>query len=289
MTELVLHQRTQDDVQGFLQQPSHNLLLIGAAGSGKATVARYIITNVLDLPDDKLATHPYYLHVSPEKNTISIESVRKLQDFVRLRTTGDKQFRRAIFIEDAHTLTTEAQNAFLKLLEEPPADTVIVLTAQGNDSLLPTILSRVPKIVIKTPSRESLTQYFSDQGYGSDDITRSFFVSRGQAGLLYRLLQQDAKDESLQYIDDAKAFLQAKTFERLVLIDQFTKQKKDIPTFLWALQRVADAALHQAAARQANPQVQHWQKILRAVIDTQDSLSANPQPKLLLTNLSLQC
>lgn len=289
MNDLVLHPRTKEELQAFIAHPGHNLLLIGPEGSGKSTAAHLLIATVLDVPTDKLYSHPYFVSIEPQKNSISIDAVRKLQDFTRLKTTGTKQLRRAILIQDAHALTTEAQNAFLKLLEEPPADTLIVLTAQGNDSLLPTILSRVPKIIIKTPSQADSAEYFAQKGYAQPDITRSYFISRGQAGLLYRLLQQNGEDQTLHYIDDAKKFLQAKPFERLVLVDQLNKQKVDLGTFLWALQRVADAALKQSAAKQSGVQVRHWQKVLRAVIDTQDGLSANPNAKLLLTNLSLQC
>lgn len=287
--ELVLHPSTRTAVEGFLQSPGHSLLLIGPESSGKATLASMIAAEALGLPAEKLASYPYFMHLAPQKSSISIEDIRSLQDFVRLKTTGTSLLRRAIIVENAHTLTTEAQNAFLKLLEEPPADTIIILTAQGNDSLLPTITSRAPKIAVKTPAQQELITFFKNLGFEQTEITKAYFISRGQVGLLYKLLQKDQADERLQYIGQAKQFLQAKHFERLVIVDQLTKQKRDVAQFLWALQRVADAALHQAAAKNASPQVKHWAKSLEAIIQAQDSLQANPQAKLLLTNLSLQC
>lgn len=287
--ELVLHPSTRQAVEAFVQSPGHSLLLVGAKGGGKATLALFVAAQALDLPAEKLAAHPYFLHIAPQKNSISIDDIRQLQDFVRLKTTGTQPLRRAIVVENAHTLTIEAQNAFLKLLEEPPADTLIILTAQGNDSLLPTITSRAPKIAVKTPAQHDLIQFFNKLGFDQVEVTKAYFISRGQAGLLYKLLQKDQADERLQYIDQAKRFLQSKQFERLVLIDQFTKQKQDVAQFLWALQRVADAALRQAADKNVSAQVKHWTKTLEAIIQAQDNLAANPQTKLLLTNLSLQC
>ncbi len=287
-TELVLHERTRQDVAGFARQPSHSLLLIGPAGSGKPTLARSLIAAILDLPAEKLSTHPYFLHISPEKNSISIDAIRQAQAFVRLRTTGTKPFRRAVLVEDAHLLTTEAQNAFLKLLEEPPEDTVIILTAEGHSSLLPTIVSRTPKITVKTPAQPAIAGHFEQAGFANADITKSYHVSRGRPGLMHNLLQTEADNQRLEYIEDAKRLLQADSFNRLILIDQFTKQKKDLSQLLWALQRVSDAALRQAAQKAATAQVTRWQKDLKAILAAQDSLSANPQPKLLLTNLSLQ-
>lgn len=289
ISDLVLHERTRQAIEEFAANPGHSLLLIGAEGSGKAAIAQAVVAEILGIQPKKLRSYPYFLLVQSDKNSISIESIRQLQDFVRLKTTGSQTLRRAIIVEDAHKLTTEAQNAFLKLLEEPPADTVIVLTAQGNDSLLPTITSRAPKIAIKTPPQKRATDHFTEQGFSQTEVTKAYFISRGQAGLLHALLQKNSDDEKLQYIDEAKQFLQSKSFERLVFVDQFTKKKRDVAQFLWALQRVSDAALHGAAQKNNDKQVQHWQKSLAAIIEAQDSLKANPQAKLLLTNLSLQC
>ncbi|MPN36464.1 hypothetical protein SDC9_183973 [bioreactor metagenome] len=50
--------------------------------------------------------------------------------------------RQVVIIHEAHTMQLAAANSLLKILEEPPADLVFILTAQNGDSLLPTILSR---------------------------------------------------------------------------------------------------------------------------------------------------
>lgn len=287
--ELVLHPSTKQEVGQFIAKPSHSLILVGPDGSGKTTMAHAMAAQLLELTPEKLAAYPYFMLVQPEKDTISIEKVRQLQDFVRLKTTGRQALRRIIIIQDAHGLTTEAQNALLKLIEEPPADTCIILTADRKDLLLPTISSRAPKITVRQPSQVLLQKHFGAQGFGESDITKAYFISRGQAGLLSKLLQKDQSDERLQYIEQAKVFLRATPFERLVVVDAFVKQKQNLGLFLWALQRVADTALRQAAAKDQAKPVQHWQKILRAVIQAQDAATAHPQPKLLLTNLSLQC
>lgn len=288
ITKLVLHPRTRQSVQDFLAAPGHSLLLIGAEGSGKPTLARAILTELLTINEDQLTSYPYFLCIKPEKTSISIEAIRNLQDFLRLRTVGKNSIRRAVLVEDAHLLTTEAQNAFLKLLEEPPADTVIILAAQTGDGLLPTIHSRAPTIIIKTPIQAETTNHFVKANHDEAEVTKNYYLSHGQIGLMQRLLQNNPDDELLAYVEAAKDFLRQKPFERLVYVDQFTKQKKDVAVFLWALQRVASAALQQAAAKNSLKLVRHWQKVVTATLEAQDDLSANPQLKLLLTNLSLQ-
>lgn len=287
--ELLLHDVTRQDVESFLQRPSHNVLIIGAQGSGKATLAQHIVASALSTDTVKLSTYPHYIVVRPTKKSISIDEVRRLHDFVRLKTAGTNAIRRAIIIEDAHTLTVEAQNAFLKLLEEPPADTLIVMTAEGHDALLPTILSRVPKIALKTPTQSAASEHFARLGHDTVHVTKNYFISRGQAGLMTRLLDSKEGDESLQQIALAKQFLQATPFDRLVMSDKIIKDKTDLAQFLWALQRVADTALKQSAQKNLSKQVAHWKQSLKAIVHAQDSLQSNPQAKLLLANLSLQC
>lgn len=74
------------------------------------------------------------------KSTIGIKEVREIQKTISLKPLqGDKK---ALIINDAHLLTVEAQNALLKLLEEPPVHATIILTLPQKDILLPTICSR---------------------------------------------------------------------------------------------------------------------------------------------------
>jgi DNA polymerase-3 subunit delta' len=286
MEHLVLHERTRRDVAQFVTQPGHSLLLIGPRGSGKTTLALELVAAVLGTAPEKLATHPYFLHITPEKRSVPIEAIRGAQEFVRLRTTGNQPIRRAIMLDDAHCLTTEAQNAFLKLLEEPPADTLIVMTAAGQDSLLPTVLSRTQKITLKAPLQSDLLAHFTT--YSSSDITRAYHLSKGRPGLMTHILSGEGDNPLLEYVDVAKRIFQMTTFERLVLADQWSKKKEDLPSLLWAMQRVSDVALYQAAQKDADKQVARWQNTLKQILHTQDSLRANPQPKLLLTNLMLQ-
>lgn len=72
--------------------------------------------------------------------SIGIEIVKNLQK--RLFFKPIRSITKLIVIEDAHALTTEAQNALLKVLEEPPENTFIILGTDTKEMMLPTILSR---------------------------------------------------------------------------------------------------------------------------------------------------
>ncbi|WP_257463408.1 DNA polymerase III subunit delta' [Archangium lipolyticum] len=75
---------------------------------------------------------------------IRVEQIRGLLERISLRGLESK--RKVAIVVDAHTLNQQAQNAFLKTLEEPPSDTTLILLASAPDKLLPTIRSRCSKV-----------------------------------------------------------------------------------------------------------------------------------------------
>ena len=79
-----------------------------------------------------------------ETGSIKIEQVRDLVDRAAFRPFEGR--RRVVIIDEAETLVTQAQNALLKTLEEPPASSVFILVTAQPDLLLPTVRSRCPTL-----------------------------------------------------------------------------------------------------------------------------------------------
>lgn len=94
--------------------------------------------------------HKLDITIVESNKSIGIEDVRVLQKSVFLKPI--RSSKKVVVIKNAHTATIQAQNALLKLLEEPPANTLIILTASKKEFLLPTILSRCS--VIEEVSKE---------------------------------------------------------------------------------------------------------------------------------------
>lgn len=86
------------------------------------------------------------------ETSIGIKDIRQLQQSLQLKPF--KSAMKAAIIYDGHTMTTEAQNAFLKTLEEPPNNTYIIVTAETDTAFLPTILSRCKIITLEQPARQ---------------------------------------------------------------------------------------------------------------------------------------
>lgn len=99
----------------------------------------------------KIKVSPDIFIISPLKTSISIDEVRNLKKHIFQKPVSLPY--KYIIIEEAHKLTLEAQNALLKILEEPPSSTILILEAENKYSLLPTILSRVVLIDKEKPKK----------------------------------------------------------------------------------------------------------------------------------------
>src|SRR3989344_699017 len=82
--------------------------------------------------------------------SLSIDDARALRAFASLRGTGEKK----LFVISAASLTTDAQNALLKLFEEPTADTVFVLLVP-HGAVLPTLRSRLQTLDVALKGYEN--------------------------------------------------------------------------------------------------------------------------------------
>jgi len=90
--------------------------------------------------------HPDRLTLTKEdsKKNVGISQVRKIVEFLSTKPYSSKY--KVVVIESADKMTTQAQNALLKTLEEPPFFAIIILNSKTEQSLLPTVLSRCRKI-----------------------------------------------------------------------------------------------------------------------------------------------
>ena len=87
----------------------------------------------------KKAADPYYTIAIPKAREIKLSSIRDIKKELSLGSSGGK---RTVIISNADRMNTQSQNALLKTLEEPPANTVFLLTTSARQMLKPTILSR---------------------------------------------------------------------------------------------------------------------------------------------------
>lgn len=279
---LLLHPHTRADLQSFLVSPSHGLMLTGQAGAGKETVARTLLSALLGehMREGVLVIEPSKTH------SIGIEDIKSIKNFVKLKTTGHGTYRRAILVLNAHSMTAEAQNALLKTLEEPPADTLLVLTTSRPKFLLPTIASRVRQIHILPISHKSIKQHYAHIPESAEK-NHILGISGGAVGLADALFTHAQEHPLAQAIIEAKTLLSQGPFERLARIDQFTKDKDQLALVIEALAILGNATLQQVAKQGKNASLRAWHRRLHSIQGARDYLEHNVSPKLILTDLFL--
>ena len=162
--DVVGHRRLVDLLSRAVARDSlpPSLILAGPSGVGKkrAAVAVAQALNCLSPRSGKdfdscgtcpactriaRGVHPDVLIVEPgDSGSIKVDQVRDIVDRSMYRPFDGK--RRVVIIDDADALVPSAQNALLKTLEEPPSSSVFMLVTSRPDLLLPTVVSRCPRL-----------------------------------------------------------------------------------------------------------------------------------------------
>ena len=201
---------------------SHAYILLGPAGSGKHTLA-YSLAAALSCehrgdPDHAIpcgvcdACRKILSHISSDviligredRATLGIESVRFIRSDVTVYPNDlDKKI---YIIEDAETMTEQAQNALLLTLEEPPEYVVFLLLCKHTENLLDTIKSRAPILRMNALSREQIVDYLTLNSPDATALMRSspdvfdqlLKISAGSLGRTLELIGGKSKEKLLK-------------------------------------------------------------------------------------------
>lgn len=238
--DLLLHAQTKATLLALQKQPPHGLLLVGPAGAGKFCVAQAWAEAVLSQPVADIRV------IAPdEKGTISIDSIRGLYAATRSKHTG----QRAIIIDQADAMGAEAQNALLKLLEEPLPGNIIILTSPATTSLLPTIVSRTQVVAVNPLGQVDSSQLIQKLGVTDQkQAAQLLFIAGGRPGELTRLAtdKQYCKHQ-LELVHLAKSLIQLSPFERLAAVQELAKDRIDCLRVLAAMEQIVIASMKRSS------------------------------------------
>ncbi len=192
---------------------AHGWLISGAKGTGKATLAYHFARAVLsgDAPEyitsehkvfrrvaalshaDLLVVEPKFDEKKDEKaREISVEQAREIAQFLSL-TAGESAWR-VVIIDAVDELNVAGANAILKILEEPPSQSVILLVSHNPGRLLPTIRSRCRSLRLKTLDHKEFNAVMRHAAPALDDekTLALWQLSAGSPGVAVELHEAEA-------------------------------------------------------------------------------------------------
>lgn len=188
----------QDKIIGVLQAAqkagtvAHAYLFCGAGGSGKKNLALYLAAALTcrgypagpcgscnSCRKAASGNHPDIRLVLPEAKSLRIDQVRQVKKTAYLRP---HESRCQVFILEAATVTTEAANSLLKVLEEPPAGTVFLLLAENPAALPPTVVSRCQQFVLERLSPDDLRRLLQGAGSSAENQELAVQLAEGLPG-----------------------------------------------------------------------------------------------------------
>ena len=244
-----LHPKTLIQLESLRASPSGSVIFHGRRGIGKATAARELACSLNCLADNSAqcvpcrqimaGNFPDFIWVDKgDKASISIELIRSLITSLSLRPYRTGSLR-VVVIDEAHLLTVEAQNALLKLLEEPPPATLVILLAEYVESLLITVRSRCRLVAFPLPGRIAVeAMLVTTKGLPGQVATQLAAASGGLPGVAINLAEQPAQAQALMELTKhADTVTKLNMFSRLILAAKLISSGADLIGFSDVLHR----------------------------------------------------
>ncbi len=206
-SEIIGHDRPVGILRRALKNDAlaHAYLFSGEPGIGKRTTALVFAAALNCLVSKgqeacgtcpscrKVASgnHPDVHVLAQDGDEIKIDQVREAQATLSLRPFEGR--RKVLIVDGAEAMNEASSNAFLKTLEEPPGESLIILITAMPQSLLATIRSRCQSLTFQPLPRSVLAKVLAERrGIGADDAWFLAALSQGSFG---RALEMDIDEE----------------------------------------------------------------------------------------------
>lgn len=219
----------------------HALILEGPEGSGRRTLASIVAAGAvcsgigerscgrcLDCQKVQKGAHPDIFMVSGEgPRSFHIDVIRRIRNDAYVLPNEAR--RKVYILANAEAMTEQAQNALLKIFEEPPAHVVFILTCRDRYQLLPTIVSRAVTFALFAPDFEEAVRAVREREPKAreEEIRRAVEIAGGYVGVALKLLEKGGLSAAFELAGKvAKACLAGTELELLMLTANLPRDKE---------------------------------------------------------------
>ena len=180
-----------------LNKTSHSYLFWGTEGIGKKLIAKEVAKRILclekNMQDCKCKSciefdsdnNPDFQLIEATDGKIKIDQIREMQRKIAEKPIISSQ--KVYLIDDADTMTVEAQNCLLKTLEEPPEYITIILICSNEDTMLSTIKSRCTRMHFEPIEKEKVKQFIHANYPDIEMSDKIIELAQGSIGKAIRL------------------------------------------------------------------------------------------------------
>ena len=234
----------------------HAILIEGDKGNGRHTLAAFIARAAVCEGENKpcgecrgcrlehAGTHPDIWTVAPEdgKKNITVAQIRALRSEAYVKP--HMSARRVFIIDMADTMNEQAQNALLKVLEEPPGSVLFILIAENKAALLDTVISRCTVLSLSPPEISEAEKYMAaSMNYTAEQISSALKESGGNIGAALNLLSGGSSGAATAAEEFIKLMLSSDELGMLKTAAKFEKSRTEADAFLKELKLCTAAAL----------------------------------------------
>jgi DNA polymerase-3 subunit delta' len=222
---------------------AHAYLFVGIRGTGKTATAIALTQalNCLESVNQEACgrcpvcrqimggNFPDIVFVQPEGQATKIGQIRDLNRMLSFKPLSGRW--RVIIIQQARTMTEEAANAFLKILEEPPEGNILILNVTEPRDLMPTIVSRCQKVFFKPIPERAIAEWLTH--HGAMDERQALVIARHSGGSLGMALEMCESDFLWEREDTIGKLIRLSEFsagQALNLAVEYSKKYKEQAT-----------------------------------------------------------
>ncbi len=228
----------------------HSFLIFGEKGLGKKTIADYIASRLVE--SERVNAHPDIIYAEHEGKLqgFKADHVRHLMadSFI----TPNNADKKVYIFTDCDNMSQTAQNALLKVVEEPPSFSYFIFTVSSKDLMLSTILSRVISLGATECSEEDCRNALVEKGFSDDEILSAISAFHGNIGKCESYISDENIRERIETVRNiADSIAEWNEYKTLKFLSSIDGERTDIKEALYALSKIMrDASVSRFGGKQ---------------------------------------